>query len=79
MFFLVQHPYKNYFSNIGSNISPLLIINSLNMEIDKNYLKEVNDALIKNNLNNLKVYIKDHPMSKISINDLKNCSQINML
>lgn len=69
--FLVQHPYKNYFSNIGSNISPLLIINSLNMEIDKNYLKEVNDALIKNNLNNLKVYIKDHPMSKISINDLK--------
>jgi hypothetical protein len=69
--FLVQHPYKNYFSDIKSNISPLLIINSLYMEIDKNYLREVNDALIKNNLNNLKVYIKDHPMSKISINDLK--------
>lgn len=69
--FLVQHPYKNYFSDIKSNISPLLIINSLHMKIDKNYLIDVKNRFIQQKIKDPIIYIKDHPLAKIDSSELK--------
>lgn len=69
--FLVKHPFKNIFRNNSNSYLPLIIIDSLYTEVDKNYLIDVKNRFIQQKIKDPIIYIKDHPLAKIDSSELK--------